>query len=165
MNKVIINNVNEDVGENDTLILAGDLTIKGPEFIHPLSRLINKIKCKKKILILGNHDTIKALDYVHKIGFWSVHTSLELETKDIIVVHDPALSAIDRQRLFVGGHIHDLFVTSKNFINVGVDVWNFRPVPYEKIDELRTEMLRNGTIKRTPLMCGARYKKSMGGNE
>jgi len=151
MNKVIINNLNEDVKEEDTLIVAGDITMKGPDFVHPLRRLLSRIKCKKKILVLGNHDTLHALDYVHKIGFWSVHTSLELETKDILVVHDPALSIIAKQRLFVGGHVHDMFKVCKNFINVGVDVWNFRPVPLEKIEEIRKDLLKKGVIKRTPV--------------
>ena len=96
---------------------------------------MGRYKVKRKILILGNHDSLKPFTYID-LGFESVHTSLELSYngKDYVLVHDPAASCIDRNRIFLCGHVHDLFKIQRNVINVGVDVWNFFPVSMEQIE-------------------------------
>ena len=75
---------------------------------------------------MGNHD-IKDATFYSDIGFMSVHYPY-FKVNDFICVHDPALSQVDRDKIFLCGHIHDLFKTQKNCINVGVDVWDFKPV-------------------------------------
>lgn len=131
MGKDMIRKYNERVSQNDTCYILGDLTLVKDK--EPIRRLLDKLN-GHKILILGNHDYLNPFTYVD-IGFISVHTSLEISTHvgDFVLVHDPAISQIDRNRTFLCGHIHDLFKMQKNCINVGVDVWGFYPVSLSEI--------------------------------
>jgi calcineurin-like phosphoesterase family protein len=53
MNDVIVDNINNTVGENDILIHLGDWSFGGFESIIEFR---NQIACKNVILFLGNHD-------------------------------------------------------------------------------------------------------------
>lgn len=128
MNKVMIRNYNSVVRNEDTCYFLGDFVF--PQHIELVKRILSKLNGRKH-LILGNHDNLKPFDYI-EYGFTSVHTSLEIlnphcKTK-IILVHDPALSCVDKEATFLGGHVHHLFQEVQNFINVGVDVRKFLPV-------------------------------------
>jgi calcineurin-like phosphoesterase family protein len=114
--------------------ILGDLTLEKDK--EPIRRLLDKLNGKKH-LILGNHDYLNPHVYVD-IGFHSVHTSLEIEVNGypLCLVHDPALSQLDRTKYFLCGHIHDLFKKQKNCINVGVDVWDYYPVSIHQIEEI-----------------------------
>lgn len=128
MMNVILKNYNRLVSEDDTIYFLGDLTMQGAAYKNAIEQLVSKMKGQKH-LILGNHDKLSPFDYVD-IGFVSVHTALEIcpNGHDFVLVHDPALSAVDRTRNFLCGHVHELFKRQKNVLNVGVDVWNFKPV-------------------------------------
>jgi len=134
MNHAIIENNNEIVTNDDIVYHLGDITLRGPVSINVVRQFIGKLKGQKH-LILGNHDRLTPKQYLN-VGFLSVHTSLELEIENLILVHDPALSAVDRKRVFLCGHVHDLFKTIKNVINVGVDQWDFKPVSLPEIREV-----------------------------
>jgi len=85
----------------------------------------------EKHLVLGNHDVFKTFSYITDLGFTSAHTSLEVE--EFILNHDPATCFIDKERIWLCGHIHDLFIHQRNVLNVGVDVWDYTPVSIETI--------------------------------
>ena len=122
MHKKLLYNHNSLVGPKDTLYILGDVYWKNsPEELERIIRNYNG----RKILILGNHDRLKPFEYV-EAGFESVHTSLDIE--DFILVHDPCYSIVHPDRNYLCGHVHDLFVKQKNALNVGVDVWDFKPI-------------------------------------
>lgn len=141
MIKTILRNYNNIVGEDDTVYFLGDLSMRSSIYERAIGQLVSKMNGRKH-LILGNHDRLKPFDYVD-IGFLTVHTALEIcpNGHDFVLVHDPVLSAIDRTRNFLCGHVHELFKRQKNVLNVGVDVWDFKPVSLEEIIyEFRKEM-------------------------
>ena len=135
MNRYMIDVHNEIVKPEDTVYMLGDF------FWGRNSRSGNSVKLESilkqmnghKHLILGNHDEFSPFAYV-RAGFESVHTSLMVE--DFYLVHDPAVSCIDRRQKFLCSHVHDLFKKQKNVLNVGVDVWAYKPV---SIDEAYKE--------------------------
>lgn len=43
---------------------------------------------------------------------------------------------IDDGRVLLHGHVHEKWKINKNMINVGVDVWNFYPVPVTEIEQM-----------------------------
>jgi calcineurin-like phosphoesterase family protein len=43
---------------------------------------------------------------------------------------------IDDGKWLLHGHIHHHYLKYKKMINVGVDVWNFKPVSIEQIKQL-----------------------------
>ena len=147
MVKDIIHNINSLVEEDDELYCIGDFALARSWEYNIIERIFDKINAKYQHLILGNHDNLKPFDYV-RMGFISVHTALELTLKNdekVILVHDPAISTIDRNRIFLCGHLHDLFSTKYNVINLSVEVCNYKPLSEDQIIEIIKEM-RNGKI-------------------
>ena len=132
MHDVLINNYNSLVDPEDEVYIIGDLSLIGPENYYSLERIVKRMNGNKH-LILGNHDRLKPSTYL-EIGFESVHTSLPLlyivdnKRYSMILNHDPTVACMFPEKTILCGHVHNLFKTIENVINVGVDVWKFNPV-------------------------------------
>jgi calcineurin-like phosphoesterase family protein len=129
MNKGIIKNFNSKVTDNDTLYIIGDFAVLRKNNIYKIQPILEKLN-GRKILILGNHDEGKPFTYI-KMGFHSVHTSLEYE--DMILKHDPFF-CVDQNKKYLVGHTHKPLY-NRNIFNVGVDVNNYYPVSYDTIEK------------------------------
>jgi calcineurin-like phosphoesterase family protein len=129
--------------DDDELIIIGDLTFRGPIYKPWFEEFCRQVP-HKKTLILGNHDRLDPFDYI-KAGFWQVATHLEITMGgiDFVLVHDPATAIMDKSKIFLCGHIHTLFKVLKNVINVGIDVWDYKPVNEVEITELAKEMIKS----------------------
>jgi calcineurin-like phosphoesterase family protein len=132
MNDGLKDKYNSIVEENDVVYFLGDMSLRGPENWAFYQRWLRKIKGEKH-LILGNHDKLNPFLYVD-CGFTTVHTALQVE--EFILVHDPAVTIVDKSKKWLVGHIHSLFKKQKHCLNVGIDVWNYFPV---SIDQVRRE--------------------------
>lgn len=140
MDKKLISRYNKVVDDEDIVYILGDLGLVGPSKKSWLQEKIERLKGRKR-LILGNHDTLSAWDYV-EMGFEEVHTNCKLKIGGHIVpiVHDPvALVAMPQDTFALCGHVHDLWTKqaySKNRValNVGVDVHDFRPISEEDVE-------------------------------
>jgi len=139
MNRCLIQNWNSVVDKDDTVYILGDFTWE-KQNANQLSDYIRKLN-GHKILILGNHDHFKAFDY-EECGFEHVHTYYFLEEQRIHLVHDPAKSIVLPNDKWLCGHVHTLFRRLNNVINVGVDVWDFKPVSLEAVLELFEDQRR-----------------------
>ena len=137
MDADLIRNINETVDENDDLYMLGDFSLLSKSHRGQYEMWLNKIKCKRKHLIIGNHDMFEPR-YYNEIGFFSIHYPY-LELHEFVLVHDPSLSIVDKSRIFLCGHVHDLFKFQKNCINVGVDCWDYKPVNIEEIRKIISE--------------------------
>jgi calcineurin-like phosphoesterase family protein len=134
MDNAMVDRYNSVVHNTDTVYFLGDLfDLKLGRSPYIVDQMIRRLK-GRKILILGSHDYLTPFEYV-ELGFESVHTSLVVG--EFICVHDVAPSCIDRSKVFLCGHVHDLFDVQLNVINVGVDVRNFYPVNEDQIMELK----------------------------
>lgn len=129
MDKVLIRNHNEVVTKEDVVYFLGDFSLKSARYLDYYESILNKLN-GRKVLILGNHDELSPFQYI-KVGFESVHTSLELS--GLILIHDPAIASMDKTKEFLCGHVHGLFTKCGNAFNVGVDVWGYRPITLEQI--------------------------------
>lgn len=136
----IIERHNDTVTEDDTVIHLGDFCMRGAEHRTFYEGLMRKYKpVKQRHLIFGNHDYMRPFDY-HNIGFTSVHTIywFEYAGYKFFCAHDPAFyQPAVYDQIMLCGHIHNLFKTipAKKIVNVGVDVWDFRPVSIDTIIE------------------------------
>ncbi len=123
MNETIIKNWNEIVKLEDTVFHLGDFAYKGKvkEFKERLNGHIIHIK--------GNHDqSSKQYSIIRELiirhgGFkWKL-------------IHDPADAYTYNHVLC--GHVHEHWkIRERNgslFINVGVDVWDFKPITMKQI--------------------------------
>ena len=152
MNETIIARWNEVVTGDDWVYLLGDLamgTIK--ETLRLVGRLNGWIH-----LIPGNHDRCwkghgdKADKWVQTylaagIGSIEPPHDYDLGNMSVHLNHFPYAGAdptdqryeehrpIDDGRVLVHGHVHEKWKTNGRMINVGVDVWDFRPVHESEI--------------------------------
>lgn len=136
MDAVLIKNLSI-VKPEDTLYFLGDFTMRGEDHIKWFQSTLSRI-AGRKILILGNHDKLKPFTYID-VGFESVHTSLVLDK--FFLAHDPALlAAMPSDYIMLCGHVHGLFKSVKDAqgriaINVGVDVWDYKPITLEQVEQ------------------------------
>ena len=135
MTKIIIEKHNSTVTKNDETWHLGDF-FWGHSDIRNIIRILTKLNGQHH-LVLGNHDEFKPFAYV-RAGFITKHTAVEFD--DVVYIHDPAASCVRRDKIWLCGHVHDLFVVQKNVINVGVDVHDFFPISEEKIKYIIEEM-------------------------
>jgi len=135
MDSKLIKNWNSVIkNHTDIVYILGDFSLRGKSHEDWYINILRKLR-GRKILILGNHDRMNPFDYV-ELGFESVHTSLIIEN-EILLCHDPAWSvAVPKGWITLCGHVHDAFrylATPRNIINVGVDVWDYRPISFNEI--------------------------------
>ena len=139
MNKAIISNYKDTVTDNDEVYFIGDLALRGADNLNWYINTFGNLPGIKH-LIMGNHDRLSFGQY-EDAGFMTVHSALHLELLDIYLVHDPAKTLVRKDKLWICGHVHNLFGKwiRRNVINVCVDVWDFYPVPLDTIQEMAAE--------------------------
>lgn len=135
MGEALIRNYNQNVKEDDTCFFLGDV-FWGVQ--HEKARsLLGRLNGRKH-LILGNHDEFRPFTYV-EMGFESVHTSYRIQNArgQLILVHDPAPAGVFGDTAWLCGHVHSLFkyLPEKRVLNVGVDVWDYKPVSIDTVEE------------------------------
>jgi calcineurin-like phosphoesterase family protein len=125
-NYTIIGNMNEIVKPNDELYVLGDVAMDEKGI-----KLLDKIKCQNRTLVVGNYDEDK-LEQLAKY-FGRVENSINLQLGDVncYLNHYPTNYVNDRFN--ITGHIHGLWKVKPNMVNVGVDAWHFRPVSEKEI--------------------------------
>lgn len=139
MDNALIKAYNFVVKKDDIVFFVGDFSLKTAEHYAYYGSILKRLNGQKH-LVLGNHDDLKPFSYT-KVGFMSVHTSLlvpslRIDNREVILMHDPSVVTVDKNKLWLVGHVHELFVKAKNCINVGVDVWNYAPVGIDKLEKI-----------------------------
>jgi len=140
MRQCLINNYNEVVRKEDTCFVIGDAAMLGTSQWERLGSVV-KLLNGTKHLIFGNHDDFKWDRYLD-IGFTTVHSALWLQEGDkhVVMAHDPSVyCTLKPDTILLCGHIHNLFksIPDKLVVNVGVDMWDFKPI---NIDQIKGEL-------------------------
>jgi calcineurin-like phosphoesterase family protein len=141
MDTVLVNNWNDLVAHRDLVYILGDLAWKQhAHFIHALNG--------RKILIRGNHDK---MNQQCLRNFTEVHDILQrnIDDKTVVMCHYPLSGwngkAHGSWHFFGHTHGRTLERLTEYRCDVGVDVWDFAPVPWEV---LRAKMeARDAAIK------------------
>lgn len=159
MNDALIDGINSTVGENDYLVVAGDVAFGGAQNIIIC---MDRIVCKNVILILGNHDhhidrnknlysverMVKAQDL-----FLSVHTHLILTVKhsdgrsttyDIFHYPIVAWNKAHHGRVHLYGHVHNSYTHPGRALDVGMDsafykLGEYRPFSESDVQEYMSD--------------------------
>ena len=162
MNEDMVRRWNETVSNEDTVYYLGDFSLQPKEVEYWLSRLNFKVIH----LYLGNHDAPfkkPSLDNRYKQwGFTSVRTTgiFEKDQYKFFLSHLPYkgleggdyeeryadLRPTDKGDWMLCGHVHEKWKIKNKMINVGVDVWNGRPVSLETLLSVRSN--NDGDINR-----------------
>ena len=141
MDEALITNWNKVVKDGDDVFYIGDMFFcHASEAKKILARLNGN-----KYLIRGNHDMKKVNDDLKKRFLWvkDLHTMKvpdmdSLGGHQIIVLCHYAMRVWDRKHYGawqLHGHSHGSLPMLDGYkqLDVGVDVWNYRPVSYETI--------------------------------
>lgn len=108
MNSTIVDRMNSRVGQDDTLILLGDIAFGGFENI---GLFLDRLVCKNIYLTLGNHDHhIKNDRGYIKSRFLSVqnYAELNIDGANFVLSHYPFASwhGLSKGVIHLHGHVH-----------------------------------------------------------
>ena len=150
MHKAFTENWNAVVGKDDLVYVLGDFSFSNTKDTAGYLSYLNG----RKILIAGNHD--KHGDYAYiKAGFEHVfhEARIKIAGRYVNLSHFPyapkliegvppyELRYMDRRphddgRWLLHGHTHSSEKLRGRQIHIGVDAWNYKPVPIEEIESI-----------------------------
>ncbi len=121
----IIKTWNSVVTKRDTVFVLGDVAFS--------RKALNKVKLLKgnKKLILGNHDQ-------HPIELYMEHFSIApslFKYKNFWLSHFPIHPNELRGKHNIHGHSHSKLIPDSRYINVCVEIWGGKPVPFHFIEK------------------------------
>lgn len=134
MNEALIDNWNKVVSPNDKVYILGDFIWKR-KYLPLAGRLKGD-----KVLIKGNHDTLKAAEYLEYVRDIRACHQLDKLILTHIPIHE---SQFPRWKGNVHGHLHANQVQTylgfgdyspdKRYFNVSVERTNFTPISFEEV--------------------------------
>lgn len=154
MNEALIANHNSIVSKDDEVIHLGDFSMKH-DVVKPTLEQLNGTH----ILIPGNHDRCHPCHKNHKeyvkkyldYGFKEIIVEQTLELEGIGLVkfnhlpyNDPGWNDTrysqfkpknTGEKYLFHGHVHNSWKMRDNMLNLGVDVWDYKPVSLDQIIE------------------------------
>jgi calcineurin-like phosphoesterase family protein len=126
MNEHIVKQWNLVVGKRDVTYILGDITMeKASEYYW-----LNQLNGIKKV-ILGNHDepqhVPQLLQYVNNVA--SMRYFKDKEFGNIIFTHAPIhpCELEYRYNINIHGHVHENTLPDKRYINVSMEVIDYKP--------------------------------------
>jgi calcineurin-like phosphoesterase family protein len=131
MNEVMVQRWNERVAPEDTVIHLGDFALGRSEAVTPFRKRLNGAV----VLVRGNHDRFgrqRAAEW----GFQSVvegEAELTLGGRTFVLAHHPEGPPVAPGRVRLCGHVHNNWRLRGGVLNVGVDVWDFRPISIDEV--------------------------------
>jgi len=165
MNMALISNWNKTVAPNDIVNIVGDLALGK---IDESLALVPRLNGHKR-LFPGNHDRCwafaknktpeKRKEWEQKykdagLELWPEQVLKQVGPHAVLVCHFPYRGdshgedryqfarPFDEGRVLLCGHVHDAWKTSGRQINVGCDVWGYKPVSESVIIATIEEVLR-----------------------
>lgn len=152
MNEGLIANWNSVVGPNDLVMCLGDMFFCGTTKAKEIMSRLNGTKQ----LLRGNHDwNVVKPHRAAEFGFDVVTDGTipgELAGRSIIMSHFPYREdhteevrflekrPVDTGLWLLHGHVHSAWKVRDRQINVGVDVWDWKPVHMNQLIEIITKI-------------------------
>lgn len=127
MDAALIRRWNETVGREDEVWHLGDFAIGRPaDYTQPILDALSG----RKHLVAGNNDD----EATRALRGWAnvvPYAELEAEGTRLVLCHFPFRSwnGMGKGAIDLHGHSHGRMAPLPRQIDVGVDVWDFRPVP------------------------------------
>lgn len=162
MNEMLIHNFNQCVSNDDVTYFLGDIFFCDNELATEILAQMNGTK----VLVRGNHD--QSVNTMYKIGFDVVVESARLRIGKTYVnlSHYPYKRTFwnhlwkkhfdkkyrsklhfnkleDNGEWLLHGHTHDKSRLKGRMIHVGVDAWNYKPVPQTVISSIIAKEMEN----------------------
>jgi len=153
MNEALIDNWNSVVRPNDFVYHMGDAVMGSfAENVQLLGRLNGFI-----YLIPGNHDRVSSVYHAKDAArdrFRQMYLDQGIcimREENITVIADkkvtlshfpfaderfPEMCPVDNGQWLIHGHVHSEWQVNGRQINVGVDVWDYTPVPFDTVMDI-----------------------------
>lgn len=133
MDRHILTRMQAAMTPDDDLWIIGDFAFGGPDKAGRVEGYLASIPGRKH-LVRGNHDT----PWIMKLSGWtSVHEMIEIQDSGtrLTLCHYPMITFPGARHggLQLFGHVHNNWPGSRNSVNVGVDLWDFRPTRLSEI--------------------------------
>lgn len=129
-NEVIFDNLASSVTKRDSLFLLGDVAFT-PEWLLRIA----SIRCAKKTLILGNHDTDQKVSFEDLTFTFDAIHSLH-SRRNVWFTHCPIHPEQMRGRVLnIHGHTHTKIIDDNRYFNACVDVNDYKPFTFVEIME------------------------------
>jgi calcineurin-like phosphoesterase family protein len=153
MDRGLVERWNDVVGDDDTVVVLGDVAMGTVSATLQSVRLLRG----EKVLVPGNHDRCwpgarhpeRHLDAYESVGFRVVEPhATEIGGEAVSLCHFPfagdagpgdpfeAYRPPDAGQWLLCGHVHERWRQRGRAVNVGVDAWGGRPVPEAAVAEL-----------------------------
>lgn len=158
MDAALIANWNKSIGRKHHVYVLGDFSFGGKDYTKNILSQLNG----HKILVKGNHDkeTKNMLDLGfskvvenERIKLGDTHVLLSHFPYHPVTQHNTVGSKVlihkmdknvdgrylhkrildDGETWLLHGHVHCAWKVKERMINVGVDVWNYKPISHEKV--------------------------------
>ena len=132
MDQAIIDNINRKVKSNDRLFVLGD-------FCWGVSqrRYLDRINCRRVILISGNHDKGELQDFSEVYDYYEYNAKIDGKSRLIVLFHYPIKewNQWHRGSWHLFGHTHQQIPDDPyNYsLDIGVDGHNFEPLGVDEI--------------------------------
>jgi calcineurin-like phosphoesterase family protein len=132
MDNALISNWNSVVSSNDIVFVVGDFAFHGD--MGYAKRLNGTM-----VLIKGNHDrTSKSFDSLSVVS----------SGKHLFLNHLPYFDKLpETTDIIICGHVHHNWLSNTHFcipmVNVGVDVWGYKPVDIESVIKESNKIMRS----------------------
>jgi calcineurin-like phosphoesterase family protein len=131
MNEAIVERWNETVGPDDVVWHLGDFAIRQPPAL--VAELLARLQGRKRLLA-GNNDPPGTTELD---GWESVqpYAEIALDGVSAVLCHYPFRSwrGMNKGWVNLHGHCHGRLKPQPRQFDVGVDVWEFRPVTLQTI--------------------------------
>jgi len=143
MDETLIRNIADAVSASDDLWILGDFgfgeTAGQPGYLEAVFERLPG----RKHLIIGNHDGTR----VRSLPWETCEMIAEIkdDALRLTLCHYPMITW-NRARhgaMQLFGHVHDRWHGSRNSVNVGADVWDYRPVQLAEIRERAATLPQN----------------------
>lgn len=126
MDEALIQRWNEVVGPDDHVFVLGDVSFHKPARTKEIIARLNGTK----YLVKGNHD--RGEEAMKAMGFEWVSPHVLYTVQGLFqLIHNPDDATVTSGHVLCG-HVHNFWRTKQigdvRYTNVGVDVWDYRPV-------------------------------------
>lgn len=125
MNETMVDNWNRVVSSDDKVYHLGDVCFTYRWLSDVMPRLNGT-----KVLIKGNHDTLKLNQYQQYFKDVRAYWILDKYILSHIPIHPESLN---RWKTNIHGHLHTNRLADNRYINVSVEQINYTPIDFEEI--------------------------------
>lgn len=131
MTEGLIERWNKTVGKFDHVFVLGDFSFLGRDKTKEIVARLNGYKH----LILGNHDRHRTVTWWREVGFNEVSQYPIMVDGFYILSHEPIYLNKHMPYVNIHGHTHGVSQDSPQYVNVSVEVIDYKPILFDRIQE------------------------------